>query len=70
MFCENILLVNQQDLQLGPYFVKWRYYYQGWPGFPINQSFCKIDSSPNSYGGLNFRRIYSIQQQDGLMIHT
>ena len=37
MFSENTLLLYQQDLQLGPYFVRWQLGIdQGLPRFPIN----------------------------------
>ena len=36
MFSENTLLLSQQDLKLGPYFVKWQLEIdRGWPRFPI-----------------------------------
>ena len=37
MFSENALMLYQQDLQLGLYFVKWQLVIvQGLPRFPIN----------------------------------
>ena len=37
MFSENTLKLHQQDLQLGPYFVKWQLPIdQGLPRFSIN----------------------------------
>ena len=37
MFSENTLKLYQQDLQLGPYFVKWQLpIVPGLPRFPIN----------------------------------
>ena len=36
MFSENTLMLHQQDLQLGPYFVKWQLVInRGWPKIPI-----------------------------------
>ena len=35
MFSENTLLLYQQDLQLGPYSVKWQPAIDRWPRFPI-----------------------------------
>ena len=52
MFSENILMLHQQDLLLGPYFVKWQMTIdQGLPRFPIIilQTDC---SGPNSRGVL------------------
>ena len=49
MFSENTLMMYQQDLQLGPYFVKWHLaiYIEGFPDFPL--IVLKINySCPNS----------------------
>ena len=55
MFSENALLMYQQDLQLGPYFVKWQ---MAGPDFPLN-------ILQNNYGGpilrwSKFPKIYRI----------
>ena len=40
MFSENTLMLYQQGLQLGPYFVKWQMGMDwGFPWFPINYFF-------------------------------
>ena len=35
MFSANTLMLYQQDLQLGPYFVKWQLAIEGGPDFPL-----------------------------------
>ena len=56
MVSENTLVLYQQGLQLGSYFVKW--------GLAIDQGLPRLIilqnnySGPNSKGGLNLSRIY------------
>ena len=58
MFSENILMLYQQDLQLGPYFVKWQLVIdQGLPRLPINY-FAKLLEWPKFLGWSKFPRIY------------
>ena len=53
MFSGNTLMMPQQDLQLGIYFVKWQLAMERCPDFPF--IILQNDySGPNSYGALNF----------------
>ena len=57
MFSDNTLMLYQQDLELGPYFVKWQLAIDGGlPRFPIiilQNNY----SGPNLYGWSKFPRI-------------